>query len=409
MRDYQHDELDLILYTKPEQTTLSFLYQSLYEQLYNLSEKDRALIIYAGHGDFDNNIGNSYWYCADSNASDVTTWFNLRDLLSFFAASKAKHIALISDSCFSGAIFEVLRGGGNSALSRNRSRQALTSGGIEPVSDGIKNNNSPFNLALQKTFQDNVLSELTFNQLCENTIRNFNSQAKQTPQYGPLLYVGDERGTYIFRKKEEQKNDNFVETLELPLQINKDINIESEFKIPFFLENNLFSSSFINSFVQQIGYSIVNEIRLFFLEDENHYIQRSQENPFFLQVDYEIKRQDDKILSIVINDWNFFGTAHPNHYIYTINFAFNPERKVGLFDILDSKNNEYFIKSLIDKYAENECKDFLYPYTSYEYIYKLDFSLDNEFLFLYFDNFLPHALKGCGCLQIPISEVALKI
>lgn len=406
---YHHDDLDLILYSKPEQTTLSFLYKSIYQELFNLVENDKVLIIYAGHGDFDDNIGNSYWYCSDSDPLDTTTWFNLRDLLSFFSASKAKHIALISDSCFSGTIFEMLRGGGNSALTKNRSRQALTSGGSEPVSDGVKDKNSPFNLALQKSLQDNEVIELTFNQLCENTIRNFSSHVRQTPQYGALSNVGDERGTYIFKKKENVKDEIIFEPLEIPLNINKSINIESDFKIPFFLDNKFFDSKFVNAFVQQIGFSIVNDIRIFFSEDVEFYTERSKEMPFSIEVNYETKRQGDKTLSVVINVYNFFGAAHPNYYTYTVNFAFNPDRKISLFDILESQDKENLIKSLIDKYAEDECKDILHSYANYEHIYHLDFAIDNEFLYLYFVNLLPHAFKACGYLQIPIREVTLKI
>ena len=93
---YQFDEVEL--YVKPQQTTLSFLYNKIQNELINALEEDKILILFAGHGEFNSRLKKSYWLCSDSDKNSVTTWFNLSDLLSFFDASEANHIALISDS-----------------------------------------------------------------------------------------------------------------------------------------------------------------------------------------------------------------------------------------------------------------------------------------------------------------------
>src|SRR5687768_8531911 len=102
-KKYQFDSIEL--FTKQEQTTLSFLYSELYNELINSLESDNVLILFAGHGEFNTTLETSYWLCSDSKKTNVTTWFNVGDLLKFLKVSPAKHIALISDSCFSGAIF----------------------------------------------------------------------------------------------------------------------------------------------------------------------------------------------------------------------------------------------------------------------------------------------------------------
>lgn len=288
LEDYQYDDLDYVLFNKPEQTTLSFLYQSLNQELRGVSAEDTILIIHAGHGDYNKDFNNTYWYCSDSNESDVTTWLDVRNILDFFAASPAKHIALISDSCFSGAIFEKKRGGGIAALAKNKSRQALTSGGVEPVSDG-NFGNSPFNISLQRILKENSIGELTFTQLCEETIKNFDVSQKQTPRYGSLSGAGDDGGTYIF-KKIEVASINKIQDITLPLNIN--IKINYEFKIPFFQINNNFDVKFVNLFVQQKGYEIVNDVRLYLTEesDKDYFLKRSEQFCFELTVGYIIKR-----------------------------------------------------------------------------------------------------------------------
>ena len=158
-KKYHFDIIEL--YTKPEQTTLSFLYNEIYNELINSLEDDIILILFAGHGEFNPKLGTTYWLCSDSDKNNVTTWHNVSDLLNFFKASEANHIALISDSCFSGAIFDLQRGGGIEALESKVSRQALTSGGIEKVGDGECGENSLFNITLQKILKENNLDSWT--------------------------------------------------------------------------------------------------------------------------------------------------------------------------------------------------------------------------------------------------------
>lgn len=403
---YQFDSIEL--FAKPEQTTLSFLYGELYNELINSLESDNILLLFAGHGEFNPKLETSYWLCSDSKKLNVTTWFNVGDLLKFFNASPAKHIALVSDSCFSGAIFELKRGGGLLALDGKVSRQALTSGGIERVSDGSQN--SPFNTALITVLNENTSELLSFNQLSEKTILEFSRNRQQTPAFGSLVNSGDKGGTFFFKLKKDDLT--FVNSVQIPLEINQQVKIDSTFEIPFFNENKYFNSAYINAFVQQLGYSIINDVRVFVAEDEQYSISRSNEMEFYLEVGYTIQTLNEKFLSILISRSDYFGGAHPNHYVYSINFAFKPERKISLYDILDYSgysNLEDFLKSMIDQYGETECKEMLMEYSNYEYAYQLDFSFNDTSFTIHYMNLFPHAFKACGFLEIPIEKVKFKI
>lgn len=406
--EYDTDNSEIILYSKPEQTTLSYLYKSLYVEFFNSLESDTILLIFAGHGEYNPHLETGYWLCSDSNFDDPTTWFDINILISFFSHSKANNIALISDSCFSGSIFDRTRGGGIKALVDKKSRQALTSGGLEKVSDGNENDNSPFNKAIQLTLKQNENDFFSFNSFCETTIRNFPITRKQTPEYGSLNIEGDAGGTYVFKRKIRSIYDAiFYKNMILPLEIDKRININCNVNIPFFSGNTNIDLRFINTFLQQLGYMIIGDIRAYASTDIDHLIEMSTSAPFEVESDYTIHRLDDKYLSISFSRSDYLNTIHPNFYEYSINFCFNPTRQVYLFDVFEINYKEGIL-DLINKYAEDDCKDLL-SYTLDEIDYfKLDFSFNDQFLFLFFTNHLIHAYKACGIVKIPLDEISFR-
>ena len=253
---FKFDEIDLL--AKAEQTTKSSVYNALYELLINSLEEDNILILFAGHGEYNPVIGSSYWLLYDSQRKDITTWFNLNDLLQLFKFAPAKHIALISDSCFSGGIFENTRGGGFQAFEGKKSRYALTSGSIEKVKDGLPNTASPFAMTLVNLINSYDGEKLTFTELCEKTIIAFSEKMTQTPNYGALNNCGHEGGVFVLQPIEQNVR---FQDLKLSVEISRQINIDYDFKIPFLKKDRSYDSEFINSFIAQKGYWIINEVR----------------------------------------------------------------------------------------------------------------------------------------------------
>ncbi len=407
--EYDSEDTEILILSEPQQTTQSFLFNRLNQEFYNALETDTILIIFAGHGEYHKHLKIGYWCCSDSNFDEPTTWFDIRNLLSFFSNSKAKHIALISDSCFSGSIFNRTRGGGENALTQKKSIQALTSGGLEKVSDGRANDNSPFNKAIQLTLKQNELQFLSFNQFSEATIRNFPASKTQTPEYGSLNIDGDEGGTYVFKKKcIICTNVLPFENTSLALKIDNRINIASDINIPFFSDNENFDSKLINAFIQKLGYQIINDIRNYVSQDIDFLIKRSSDLPFEIESGYTVHRLDQDYLSISFSQYEFFGTAHPNYYIYSVNFKLKPDAfLVGLFEVFEINYNDGLI-DLIKKYAEEDCKEILLKHVEEYGSDDLNFSFDDQTLYLYFINHLPHVYKPCGIIEVPLSEIAFK-
>lgn len=392
------------------QTTLKELYNFLYDLFLNAFEDDNIIILYAGHGEYNPHLGTSYWLCSDSTKSDITTWFNINELLNLFKASKAKHIVLLSDSCFSGAIFENNRGGGIGGLENKISRQALTSGGIEKVSDGKKNTHSPFCIAVQNILNNNKKEKLSFSEFAESAILEFNVNNSQTPTYGSLIDTGHKGGSFFFQLKNIQ-NQKAITELQLQLKTKHNIKVECNCFIPFLHENKTFDKDFINAFIQQIGYSIINGITIH-LENDNIYLRKKSKNcRFYISVNFSIEMFSDNYLSILINSDVFLGSAYPWFKLYTLNFISNPDRKLSLDDIIDYsdfKNLEDFLKVQISIHANDDIKDDLVEYTKAEYINKLHFTLNKKALVIYYVNLLPHAFKAGGYLNIPTAQIKLK-
>jgi hypothetical protein len=201
---YEIDDVEFI--SEKSETTRKSLYNKLNEYFINRLEDENVLLIYAGHGEYNEKLNTAYWQPSDSDPSDSSSWISLTEILSFINASKAFHIGIISDSCFSGAIFEpTKRGGGIDAFDSKKSRLGLTSGGLEKVSDGQKGKASPFAISLTKILKENTQEELPFSILGTNLIMEFSSEKNQTPMFGPLNNVGHEGGSFNFKLKKEKK------------------------------------------------------------------------------------------------------------------------------------------------------------------------------------------------------------
>lgn len=112
-----------------------------------LREDDALLIFYAGHGFFDKLLTRGYWVPHEARERvdgepATMDWFSNNDLRDFIAMSRARHVLVVSDSCFSGSLF---RGGAPDLSDKANawyrraiaqpSRWGISSGDLELVPD----------------------------------------------------------------------------------------------------------------------------------------------------------------------------------------------------------------------------------------------------------------------------------
>ena len=176
-----------------------------------MNSKDNLLIYYAGHGSFEERMKEGFWQLKDAKERSRVGWISVKSAINnTLNIINAKHILVMSDSCYSGAI---LRKSGASLpfnlddiryyreIYQKKSRTALTSGGLEPVLDGspLNPNNSIFSNALLYTLKKNKKPIFSLEEKFPEIKRYIKLKANQTPQYSDIARTGHEMGAdFIF-------------------------------------------------------------------------------------------------------------------------------------------------------------------------------------------------------------------
>lgn len=127
---------------------------------YNYDTEDQLLILFAGHGEYDELFKEGYVVARDSLYKDdvKTSYLSHSNLRNIVDKIPSPHTLLILDACFGGAfdqrITESAERGGDAYTvpdwlfverkMQYRTRRYFTSGGKEYVSDGRQNQHSPF-------------------------------------------------------------------------------------------------------------------------------------------------------------------------------------------------------------------------------------------------------------------------
>ncbi len=187
-------------------------------------EDDSLIIFYAGHGHLDSITKEGSWVPVESGTKDASAWITNHDIKNYLKVDviKAKHILLISDSCFSGDFFRGYRGKlpkiTGKVIKRAyqlSSRQAITSGGLEPVSDAGFGKNSVFSYFLIKTLKENQKPFLVPSDMFPDIKAGVAENAKQSPRFGALKDTGGQQGgeLVLFLKKELWLSDLSNDTL----------------------------------------------------------------------------------------------------------------------------------------------------------------------------------------------------
>lgn len=179
-----------------------------------LTEKDNLLIYYAGHGELDEVNMRGHWLPVDAEPDNTANWISNVSLTDLLNAINARHVLVVADSCYSGALTRsalarLERGLTNEAreswqkkMNQNRSRVALTSGGLKPVLDGGGGQHSIFAKAFLQVLEQNdgvLEGQRLFSEI--SALVTWAAEAQrfdQTPQYAPIKYAGHESGDFFF-------------------------------------------------------------------------------------------------------------------------------------------------------------------------------------------------------------------
>ena len=193
-----------------ETATRKEILRSLEELRRNMKETDSLLIYYAGHGILDKDTGAGYWQPIDAEKYSVVNWIPFTSLINAINGIQAKHILVIADSCFSGALMATRDPGGDldygsarwlRRMRENKSRTALTSGGKkERVFDEGGGNHSIFTKSLIDVLRDNrtildgngLFDRVKIKPLVADNITS------QTPEYKIIPHTDHDEGDFLF-------------------------------------------------------------------------------------------------------------------------------------------------------------------------------------------------------------------
>lgn len=177
-----------------------------------LTLQDNLLIYYAGHGWLDKDTNEGYWLPIDSEADNPANWIANSSITNSLKAIKAKHVLVVSDSCYSGTLARDIKVNFRSSdylkrISKKRARTVIASGGLEPVSDsGGGRNHSVFATALIEALESNNTKVIETSRLFINIRRTVILNSDQTPEYSDIRKAGHEGGEFLFVKQKILKN-----------------------------------------------------------------------------------------------------------------------------------------------------------------------------------------------------------
>ncbi len=166
---------------------------------------DNLLLFDAGHGYWEEDAKQGYWWAKDAARDDPSTWLSNSDLREQIRSIKSAHTLLISDACFSGGIFRTRSGNeiqnattDIQLLYKMPSRRAITSGTMTAVPD-----NSIFLQYFSKRLAENQSRFISSQQLFDSFRTAVINNSSVVPQDGVIAETGDEGGDFIFILREK--------------------------------------------------------------------------------------------------------------------------------------------------------------------------------------------------------------
>lgn len=197
-------EIDELIELYDESATKAGIIKALAALVERTKPEDSVFIFYAGHGHLDATSDTGFWIPQDAGSDRLTqsNWLPNTQIRGFIRNLKARHVLLVSDSCFSGDLLNVSRSLQpeiDDTYFKNAykrvSRQVLSSGASETVPD-----DSPFTRQLKLALEGNksaYLDPLMIFAEVRHGVRD------TTPLFGPLNDSGhQEGGSFLFFLKD---------------------------------------------------------------------------------------------------------------------------------------------------------------------------------------------------------------
>lgn len=188
-----------------EEATRTNIIEALEELCEIEDAKAKILIYFAGHGRIKEVTYQGFWIPVEARKSAFADYVSNSDIRDHIKAMKARHVLLISDSCFSHSLFRDVVGEKMTKnifdkWERNKSRWIFCSGkGV--VSDGKKGENSPFARQIIKRLSEPEIDKINIGGLANDIAIAIGQNYDQVADARPLAEAGNDGGQFVFFRK----------------------------------------------------------------------------------------------------------------------------------------------------------------------------------------------------------------
>jgi len=183
------------------------------QDLVGCSDNDACVVYFAGHGYYDEELGEGYWIPCDSKRVEdgrapKEDWLWNSIITKILGASAARHILVIADSCYGGSLFrsDAVPDPTQDMKWYRRaivrpSRYLIASGDLEPVlDDGAQH--SIFADQMLNYLQHTEKDVFSASDLGMSLRESVSALTGQMVQMGPLAVAGHGGGEFVFVKPE---------------------------------------------------------------------------------------------------------------------------------------------------------------------------------------------------------------
>lgn len=274
------------------QATRDNIYSAFISLKQFVDSSDNLIIIFTGHGQMNPQTHRGYWVPTDGT-TNLSTLIENTVIKDFIEDIEAKHIWLISDSCFSGTFLTRTRGiieeKEYTKLALHKSRWMLASGSEEKVSDGQPGQHSPFAKFLIKFLDNNTNIFCSVNEIIKYVTTLTNSNSTQTSRGAFIDNIGHEDGEMVLKLNEKFIIHNINTTRGIP----NTPSLKLEIKNTDNNENKLSAGKeilLIKSFIENHDFMIIENFRF---DDDGKKKIRFKESKVLFQ---GVENNDDFIL-----------------------------------------------------------------------------------------------------------------
>lgn len=215
-REYTFEPANVQVVRNP---TREAILDSLEAVAQRLGPDDNLLVVYSGHGGFDEAGREGYWLAADAANSRKSTWIPNESIRTWLRTLKARSVLLITDACFSGSLNRsndervVLPAdnqraiAGALAYARRSSRQAMTAGTAKETVPQV----SIFSMEIIAALKARRAPVFMAQQLAGEINPRVAAVAHTTPTFSAVPGIESDQGDFVFVRRDRASDVAAVE------------------------------------------------------------------------------------------------------------------------------------------------------------------------------------------------------